>query len=1411
MVVDTSADGKILTSAGDNGIRWRDGERLEDLFEDRCNQLRKAGRGGALAVDGPAGRLTYDQLDAAANRLAQFLVRRLGVRPCERIGLLFDDAVLGYVSMLAVLKAHAVYVPLDKGFPADRLSYISSDAGVRTVLSHSRLTGLAASAWEPAAGVDVVYLDRAARRIAAESPERVHTAESGALRDDLCYIIYTSGTTGRPKGVAISHPSICNFVRVAAETYGYTADDRVYQGLTMAFDFAVEETWVPWLSGATLVPKPRGGNLLGPDLASFLREQRITALCCVPTLLATLDEELPQLRFLLVSGEACPPELADRWHRPGRRFLNVYGPTEATVSATWTVLEPGRPVTIGVPLPTYSVAIVDRQSNRVLPADQTGEIVIGGIGLARGYLNLPDKTHEAFTPDFAGMPGNPSGRIYRTGDLGKINADGEIVHKGRIDTQVKIRGYRIELAEIESVLAEAPGVAQAVVTTCESGPGVVELAGYYRLRRDAVAADPGALHAHLRERLPAYMVPAYLVELAEIPMSTAGKVDRKSLPAPSGPRRQAVRGEYVEPAAGTEQVLADALAGVLGTDRVSADADFFDELGASSLLMARFIAALPDGITASMRDIYENRTVRRLAAVGGGAPVGGAPVGGAGVVGGARRPDAPRAQPMPVPPGSLELGAPVGKPRYALCGALQLLVFGCLIGLLAFAVDAGSAWLTASHGAGDLVERVVVFGVALQAGLAALPIAAKWLLIGRWKPGRVTIWSFAYLRFWIVKSLLVASPLALLSVGTPLLNLYLRALGAKVGRGAVIFSAHVPVVTDLLTVGPGTVVRKACFFNGYRARGGVIEIAPVTLGADVFVGEQTVLDIGTGLGDGATLGHSSSLLAGQVVPAGACWHGSPARPAPGEYDYRMAGTARCGRLRRAWYAGSRLAIFLLIAGPVEAAASVLLWSRPRMLASMPELDSVAGAAVIGGGLLIAGLIVAGTVPRLLTLLLRPGKTYPLFGFHFTVQHLVSRWSNLAPFNLLFGDSVLITRYLKLIGYRLGRVEQTGSNFGTTLHHDVPALSFIGTGTMVSDGLSMINADFSSSAFQVRPVVVGPGNFLGNDLAWPAGARIGENCLIATKAMIPLAGPVRQGVGLLGSPCFEIPRTVQRDNRFEEFSAEPVRHRRIVAKTRHNLVTIGLHLLVRFTLLCWLLIVALLPVSDRGWRGWASTTGLIVADLAVLIAVFALADRAVTGFRPLRPRFCSIYQKPFWRHERYWKVPSIAFMRLFDGTPFKAAFWRLLGVRMGRRVFDDGCAIIERSLTSVGSDTTLNMACLLQGHSLEDGIFTSDRISIGSGCTVGTGAFVHYAVTMEDGALLEADSFAMKGSTIRGGSRWLGNPATEGETTWGSSKNESRKSAVTAGNGRRSSTGRLEAGSTTSTDGVISTSSPAPGR
>jgi amino acid adenylation domain-containing protein len=610
----TGLRGGVLTCAGyDGSIRWRRGERLEQLFEDRCDWLGRQGHGDHPAVDGRDVTLSYPELDGQANQLARFLARE-GVRPGDRVGLLFDRPVDGYVGMLAVLKVHAAYVPLDAGFPPDRLSYIAADAGVRVVLSRSQLAERAA----PLAGqARLLDLDEVGGMVAGQNAGRLEPGEIGAAVDDLCYVIYTSGTTGRPKGVAISHASICNFVRVAAEVYGLASDDRVYQGMTIAFDFSVEEIWVPWMAGATLVPKPDGASLLGLELHAFLTDRRVSALCCVPTLLATLDEDLPGLRFLLVSGESCPQDLVARWHRPGRRFLNVYGPTEATVTATWTVLHPDRPVTIGVPLPTYSVVVLDPDEDRVLPSGVMGEIGIAGIGLADGYLNRPDLTARAFVPDFLGIPRNPAGRIYRTGDLGRVSADGEIEHHGRIDTQVKIRGYRVELTEIESVLLQVPGIAQAVVAAIEPEPGLVELAAYYSPRRDSRAVDADRVYEHLRDRLPGYMVPAYLEQLAVVPMLASGKADRQSLPAPRGPRWLDTREGYAAPATGTERALADLLASTLGVERVSVESHFFAALGANSLLMARFNAAIrerADLPAASMKDVYLNPTVRQLAA-----------------------------------------------------------------------------------------------------------------------------------------------------------------------------------------------------------------------------------------------------------------------------------------------------------------------------------------------------------------------------------------------------------------------------------------------------------------------------------------------------------------------------------------------------------------------------------------------------------------------------------------------------------------------------------------------------------------------------------------------------------------------------------------------------------------------------
>ena len=781
------------------------------------------------------------------------------------------------------------------------------------------------------------------------------------------------------------------------------------------------------------------------------------------------------------------------------------------------------------------------------------------------------------------------------------------------------------------------------------------------------------------------------------------------------------------------------------------DSHFFDELGADSLVMAHFCARVrkrPDLPSVSMQDIYRHPTISSLAAALAGAEA------------------VPAERPAPPP---AEVAAPASTLQYAVCGALQLLCFLGYCYLVAVVASWAFEWISAGPGLPGVYLRSVLFGGAAFLAVCTLPIGAKWLLVGRWKPTRIRIWSLAYVRFWLVKTLVRSNPLTFLTAGSPLYLMYLRALGAKVGRGAVVFSHQVPVCTDLLTIGAGTIIRKDAFLQCYRAQDGWIQTGTVTLGRDVFVGEKTVLDIGTSMGDGAQLGHTSALHSGQAVPAGERWHGSPAQRT--DTDYARAAPARCGTLRRARFCAVTLVcVFFLYLPLAEGGVALLLAGAPKLGGLLdPGLaitsrtlyaDALAVSLVSFFGFLLAGLVVVVTVPRLLNLFIRPGAVYPLYGFHDRVLRAITRMTSVKFFTHLFGDSSYIVYYLRCLGYDLSRVEQTGSNFGTEVGHETPYLSTIGSGTMVADGLTMMNADFSSTSFQVSRVSIGPHNFVGNNIAYPAGGRTGANCLLATKTMIPLDGEIREATGLLGSPCFEIPRSVERDSRFDHLRTGDELRTRLTAKNWYNLRTIGVLLATRW-LHVFLISVFVLAAFDAH-REYGQAVMAAFFALAVLVTpvYFVLVERTLRAFRPLRPTYCSIYDRYFWRHERLWKVPGEAYLHMFDGTPFKNLVWRGLGVRIGRRVFDDGCYLTERTLTAIGDGCMLNAGSKIQCHSQEDGTFKSDRTTVGAGCTLGVGAMIHYGVTMGEGSVLAPDSFLMKGEEVPARARWGGNPARE---------------------------------------------------
>jgi len=412
------------------------------------------------------------------------------------------------------------------------------------------------------------------------------------------------------------------------------------------------------------------------------------------------------------------------------------------------------------------------------------------------------------------------------------------------------------------------------------------------------------------------------------------------------------------------------------------------------------------------------------------------------------------------------------------------------------------------------------------------------------------------------------------------------------------------------------------------------------------------------------------------------------------------------------------------------------------------------------GAVLVGLLLVVTVPRVLNRFLKPDTVYPLYGFHDRVHRVITRLTTIKFFVRLFGDSSYVVHYLSGLGYHLSPVEQTGSNFGIVVTQANPSLCSVGTGTMVADGLMMINDEVSSTSFCVSRASIGSHNFVGNDVAYPAGGKTGDNCLLATKAMIPLDGKLREGVGLLGSPCFEIPRSVDRDSRFDHLRTGDELRRGLAAKNRYNIRTIGIFLFAR-----WLgvFLVALLDLAAFELYGAFANVpmaALFALSLLVSALYYALVERCIAGFGSLRTTICSIYDPYFWLHERLWKVAALEYLRAFDGTPFKNVIWRLMGVRIGRRVFDDGVHISERTLTTIGDDCVFNTGSKIQCHSEEDGTFKSDRSTLGAGCTLGVGAIVHYGVTMGDGSVLAPDSFLMKGEEVPAHARWGGNPARE---------------------------------------------------
>ena len=1316
-------------------------EVLADLLEATARRCPDQ-----IALINGERKLTYAEVDALASLAASRLVAA-GVRPGDIVGLWLPRGANLLLTQAAIAKAGAAWLPVDEDTPVERLQVCLDDANGAGIVSCAQFAPRLADAGvtRPVWTAESLLAPRAAGEVLNTRHE--------TKPEHPAYVIYTSGSTGKPKGILINQRSICHFLRSENAVLGVTQGDTVYQGFSVAFDMSFEEIWIAYLVGATLWLGPKEISGDPEALPRALAVNQVTVLHAVPTLLALFAEEVPSLRLINLGGEMCPESLVERWSRPGRAMFNTYGPTEATVSCSLARLLPGQPVTIGTPLPNYGLLVLqvaEAGENRpltLLPRGETGELCIIGPGLAEGYLGRPDLTLEKFLPN-PWSTGPDDARLYRTGDLARIDPDGQVLCLGRADDQVKIRGFRVELGEIEAVLAQQPGVG-TVAVLLRKDDGIDQLVAYLVGSDDAGddALTAKTLRAALNLHLPPYMVPGRFELLPLMPRLTSGKIDRKALKAMSlsaPPPGEA--GESDLPETPAEAALFAALAQLFPGQPILRQADFFSDLGGHSFLAARLASSLradPRYAHMTVRDIYHNREVGKIAAVLGEAPA--------------------------LAVQEADWTPPSRVKRWA-CGAAQAAAVPVLVTLRM------AQWLAPfftyhyfTGDPGDTVARAVAasIGVFLLATLGefAIAIAGKWLIAGRLKAGSYPLWGVTYYRWWLADRLVESAPTYLLS-GSSLNSWWLRALGAKVGKEVVIGSMTLRA-PELLSIGDNVSVGNAVNFENARVERGRLLLGHISIGNDACISSYAILEGNTKVGHFGHLEGQSALADGASVPAGRIWTGSPARDIgafdPASQPARPAVSKVRLSAEMLFFCFGMVLIAVLLFMPVFPSFVLIDWFDEREM--MPWLQGrdpttqlaryfilafPASAVLIVLTALLSAAIRWGALPRL-----KPGVS-AVHSNIYCAKWLVSHIQE-SSLNVLHGiyATVFAPYWYRLLGAKVGKGAEISTALGV-----VPDMLTLGDDTFIADAVMLGDEQIDGGWMTMRPTVISHRSFVGNGSYIPDGTVLPEHVLIGVHTHAPRNEQMHGGDTWLGSPPMHLPAREQVSGFAEHLTFKPSPLRRLGRSLIEAFRIVAPHALV--IAVGYTLVLDVMPLAGAG--RW----GEVVADLAMAGIAYGIGNFLLVVL--LKWLLLGRYRKhaapmwtPFvWLSEGvtnlYEGIAVPNFMRYLRGTPWLPMAFRLFGCKIGRGVYMDTTDITEFDCVHIGDHSELNALTCPQTHLFEDRVMKIDHVEIGQRVYMGPRSSVLYSAKVGDNARLGPLTLVMKGEHIPAGSNWAGCPA-----------------------------------------------------
>ena len=1215
-----------------------------------------------------------------------------GVGAGDRVGVRMTSGRAElYVTILSILAAGAAYVPVDADDPDDRAELVFSEARVTAIVTDD---GIGPGAAAPS-GSPVVR---------------------GPRLDDDAWIIFTSGSTGTPKGVAVSHHNAAAFVDAEARLFCRDSPlgpgDRVLAGLSVAFDASCEEMWLAWRHGACLVPAPRALVRSGMDLGPWLVSRDINVVSTVPTLAAMWPAEaLEAVRLLIFGGEACPPDLVERLAVPGREVWNTYGPTEATVVACASLMDGAGPVRIGLPLDGWDLAVVDAEGTPVAEG-ATGELVIGGVGLAR-YLD-PAKDAEKYAP----MPSLGWERAYRSGDLVTLDRQG-LLFQGRADDQVKIGGRRIELGEVDNALQNLPGVAGGACAVRKTGAGHSVLVGY--IASTDPDFDVASAHDLLSEQLPAALVPR-LALVDELPTRTSGKVDRNALPWPlPGADADSVEALGFDP---TAEWVAELWTDILGARIDGLDDDFF-ELGGGSLAAAQLVTAL--------RSRYPEMTVADLY-------------------------DHPRLGSLAV---YLDELAPTeaAAPR-EVAPVTRLAQFAQIAATVVLTTLTGLQWVTWLAILNNVIALVVdvpwtvtlswwwvAAGALLfltPVGRMAVSVAGSRLLLRGLRPGSHPRGGSVHLRLWTALRLSEAVGATNIS-SAPWMRQYARALGAKVGRDVDLHS--LPPVTGLLELGDGCSVEPEVDLGGYWVDGDLVHIGSIRIGAGATVGARSFLAPGARIGKNAEVEAGSAVFG--RVKAGQSWAGSPAR--------------KTGKAERSWpertpprgkrwvpvYALSSLLLGGLPIVSIAAGVALLVWW-------VHDTATVSDAVLRSLAMLPVAALLTMFVFALLTLIsVRMLSVRMTEGWH-PVRSRVG-WQVWCTERLMDSSrtflfplyaSMLTPIWLRLLGADIGKDVEAS----TVLM--VPKFTKVADGAFLADDTMVAWYELGGGWLYISHAKVGKRAFLGNSGMAAPGRRVPKHGLVAVLSAAPQKA--KSGSSWLGSPPVRLRRASGGSDASRTF--EPPLKLKVARGAVETfrlvpmIVTYGIGLGVLFAL-------NTLAVH-RGYLAAALLGGVVlmiagaVACLVTVAAKWLVVGRIGRVEHPLWSSFV-------WRNEvSDTFVETVAapwFSRAASGTVVMNLWLRALGSKIGRGVWCESYWLPEADLVSLGDGATVERGCVVQTHLFHDRIMSMDTVTLGDGATLGPQCVALPASGIGDGATVGPASLVMRGDVVPPSTRWQGNP------------------------------------------------------